>query len=272
MRGCWPIVMKKILGLLALSSLAAGCGDTDFDQAVANGATKLGKAEATAALADHTLIGRIPHVNIDFTLYYAPDGRLVGAISGAMKGRDRGAWRVADDGQVCLRWANWEESAESCRTLWRDGDALKIFEEKSGRAVSVAQSKAGNVQKLEVRSDLDIVQGKEPLAPIATAELRTMLPGNTVTGRTAKGSEQHTHYAADNRVWVSAPEDVIKDRGTYRITDDGQVCATWSYLYGAHERCERWFKGSKGYSVFDAYGSLALIGKTRPGDPEQLAK
>jgi hypothetical protein len=263
--------MIRGLGVLFVL-LSAGCGDTELDAAIANGAKKLSKAEAVQALSDHTLVGAIPHLNIEFTLYYAADGRLLGAVTGALKGRDRGVWRVADDGQVCLRWSEWEEGDEKCRELWQDKSELKIFEQKSGRAISVAKSKPGNVRNLEVRSDLEIVQTKEKLEPVSSDELRSKLVGNTATGRAAKDSERHTFYAADNRVWVSMPSEVIKDHGTYRIADGGKVCATWSYLHGKHERCESWLKSAKGYLLFDPYGSFVSIAAIRSGDAEQLGK
>lgn len=261
---------KTILSLLALA--LAGCSNTELDQAMRNGGKKLGQGDAKEALADHTLIGRIPHLNIDFTLYYTPDGQVIGALTGAMKGRDRGTWRVTGNGQVCLQWSEWEDNEEKCRELWRDGDQLKVFEQKSGRAVSIARSEPGNTRKLEVKSDLELVQSKEALAAVTAGELRAAIPGNTVSGRTAKGAGMHVHYAADNRLWVSIPDDVIKDHGTYRISDDGKVCATWSYLYGAQERCDSWLKNDKGYSVFDPYGKLALVGNVQPGNPEKLGQ
>ena len=256
------------LALLAL----AGCGNSERDAAIANGARKLTKADARQALADRTLIGGIPHLNINFTLYYAADGRLVGAVTGAVKGRDRGAWRVAEDGKVCLRWSEWEDGDEKCRELWSEGDQLKIFDDKSGRAVSVARVQAGNTAKLEVKSDLELVQAKEPLSAPTAAELRATLAGNTITGRAAKGTEQHVYFASDNRTWISVPDDVIKDHGTYRIADDGKLCTTWSYLHGAHERCDSWFKTDKGFSVFDPFGKLALIGEVQPGNPHKLGQ
>jgi len=252
--------------------VSTGCGNSELDAAIANGAKKLTKAEAEKALADHTLIGAIPHLNIEFTLYYAADGRLLGAVKGALDGRDRGVWRVADDGQVCLRWSEWEEGDEKCRELWLEKDEYKLFDPKSGRAISVAQGKAGNVYKLELRSDLEIVQNKEKLEQVSVDELRSKLVGNTVTGRAGKGPERHTFYSADNRAWVSKPSEVIKDKGSFRIADGGKVCATWSYLHGHHERCESWFKSSKGYLVFDPYGTLVLIGTVRSGNPEKLGE
>jgi hypothetical protein len=261
--------MIKIL-LPAFVLALAGCDNTELDQAISNGAKRLGQGDAKEALADHTLIGRIPHLNIDFALYYAPDGQLIGAIDGAMKGRDRGTWRVTGNGQVCLQWSEWEDNEEKCGELWRDGKELKVFEQKSGRAVSVARSELGNTQKLEVRTDLELVQSKEGLTAVMAEELRTALPGNTISGQTAKGASMHVHYAADSRLWVSIPDDVIKDHGTYRVGDDGKVCETWSYLYGARERCNTWLKGEKGYSVFDPYGKLALVGAVRAGNPEKL--
>ena len=265
----------RLLALVALWMLfGSGCLKSEQETAIASGADKLTKADALAALADHTLIGVIPHLNINFSLYYAPGGRLLGAITGAMKGRDRGTWRVQDDGQVCLRWANWEESNEKCRELWRQGDEYKVFEDKAGVTASIATSKPGNVQKLELRSDLEILQEKETLKPMTAQALRIMLPGNTTSGPAPamKGAEQHTYYEKGNRVTIHAPTEYIKDKGTYRITDEGKVCATFSYLKGSNESCESWFESDKGYRVFDAYGSLALVAKVREGNPENLGQ
>lgn len=267
--------MKKLMKAFLAPALAlalTACGNSDLDVAKKNGAKPLTQAEAQAALTDHTLIGSIPHLNLKFSLYYAQGGRLIGAVSGPIKGRDRGAWRVADDGQVCLRWSDWEDGEEKCRVLWRDGAELKIFEDKSGRAVSIARATPGNTQKLQVQSDLELVQGQDKLQAAGTDELKAALAGNTLTGRTAKGDTQHVYYAADGRTWLSIPEDVIKDHGTYRIADGGQVCTTFSYLYAAHERCDRWLKSDKGYSVFDPYGKLALVGNVQPGNPEKLGQ
>jgi hypothetical protein len=259
---------------MAMALTTSGCLKNEHEQAIANGAKKLSKAEAEEQLTDHTLAGSIPHLNIDFSLYYAPGGRLLGAISGAMRGRDRGSWRVTDDGTVCLRWAQWEENEEKCRELWKEGDELKLFEEKAGKMVSVARATSGNTQKLELKSDLELVQAKATLEPVTAAALRSLLPGNTVTGRAPamKSSQVHAFYGTDNRVAFDAPEAVIKDKGTYRIADDGKLCVTWGYLQGAHEVCESWFKSDKGYQVFDAFGSLALLGAIESGNPHGLGQ
>ena len=138
--------------------------------------------------------------------------------------------------------------------------------------VSVARRENGNVQKLEVRSDLELAQAKEPVEAVSAAALRGMLPGNTVSGRvpSMKNAERNMYFAADNKEFTHMPSEVIKDHGTYRISDDGKVCATWSYLQGGHESCERWFKGSKGYLVFDAFEVLKIAGDVRSGNPEKL--
>ncbi len=258
--------------LLLLLFALTGCLDNEQDAAVANGAAQLTKADAEKALVDHTLIGSIPHLKIDFAIYYASGGRLVGVIAGAMDGRDRGAWRVADDGKVCLRWSQWQDGDETCSELWRDGDRYKVFESVAGRMVSVARRERGNVQKLELRTDLELVQAKKPIEAVSAEVLRAMLPGNTITGSVPamQSAERHAFYAPDNKVFANIPSAVMKDHGTYHITDDGKVCATWSYLQGGHESCERWFKSTKGYLVFDAFDVLRLIGEVRPGNPEKL--
>lgn len=265
---------RTTLGFMAVLAAfsCAGCLKSEQETAIANGAKKLSKAEAERELTEHTLIGSIPHLNINFTLYYAPGGVLVGAITGAMKGRDRGVWHVLDDGRVCLRWSQWEENEEKCRELWKDGAEFKLFEEKAGKLASAAKAVAGNPQKLEVQSDLEQLQKKEALELVSAEIMRSMVPGNTVTGRAPalKGAEVHTFYGPDKRAVLHAPTEYVKDKGTYRIADDGRLCVTWGYLKGGHEVCESWWKSDKGYRVFDAFGTLALIGDLRSGNPEKL--
>lgn len=257
---------------LVLLLLATSCFESEREAAIAKGAVKLTKADAAKELSDCTLLGRIPRLNIDFVAYYAPSGTVLGVIRGAMSGRDRGAWRVADDGKVCLRWSQWQDNDETCSEIFRDGDRFRIFEPVAGRMVSIAWRERGNTKKLEVRSDLELQQEKKSLEPVSAEALRRMLPGNTHTGRvpSLKNAERHVLYTADNRAFTTTPSAVLKDHGTYRITDDGKVCVTWSYLQGGHESCERWFKSADDYFVFDAYGVLTLVGQIRGGNPEKL--
>jgi hypothetical protein len=268
---CEDAAVKKLL-LLVLA--CAGCMNSDLDQAIDNGAKKLGKADAEAALTDHTLVGSIPHLNLDFILYYGREGRLMGALKGPIDGRDRGAWRVASDGKVCLRWSSWEEGEETCRELWRQGESFMVFDDTAGRMVSLAQRERGNARKLELKSDLERVREKEKLEPVSATLLRELVPGNTLTGPAPpnKNAVRHTFFGKDQRVFTDLPSEVIKDRGKYRIQDDGTLCATWGYLQGGKERCERWFKSEKGYWVFDGYDVLTVSGKLREGNPEKLGE
>jgi hypothetical protein len=80
----------------------------------------------------------------------------------------------------------------------------------------------------------------------------------------------HVFYMQDARISLKAPNPAIQDRGTYRITDEGQVCATTSHMHGGHEHCESWFESDKGYLVFDSFGTLTHVPKIRSGNPEAL--
>jgi len=259
-------------GVLMAALATAGCLKNEREAAMDSGATKLTKQAAEKALTDHTLVGVIPHLNINFTLYYAPAGRLIGAITGSIKGHDRGAWRVMDDGKVCLRWSQWEEGRETCRQLWQQGDEYKVFDDKAGRLASVATSKPGNPHKLPLQSDLEKLQGKQALAPMSAQTLRDRLIGNTASGAgpQMKSEALHVFYAPQGRISVSAPAEVIKDRGSYRISDDGEVCSKLSYLNGARERCDTWYESEKGLLVFDPFGTLVHMPTLRSGNPEQL--
>lgn len=243
---------------------------TDRDQAVDRGASPLDAAATQAAFSGHTMAGNIPQYSIDFVVYYAPSGIAVGKTTGSLQDRDRGQWRVAKDGQLCVRWGHWDEGEETCRAYWQDGDRYKVFHEH-GRMLSSATRQEGNAQKLELRSDLELAQSKTSGETESAAALRELLVGNTASGILKVGNaELHMFYAKDGQASVRVPSLSEEDTGKYRITDEGQLCVTWKRLQRGRETCGSWLKEDKGFRVFDSLGTLSFVAKVRPGDPEKL--
>lgn len=266
------IVRSSLLPILACCAAvtAAGCMKTDHEAALERGAKALSAAEAQAAFSDHTMVGVIPQYNIEFAVYYAPSGVAVGKIAGAMQDKDRGQWRIAQDGKLCVRWGHWEDGEEACRTSWLDEGKYKTFLEQ-GRMASEATRHEGNAQKLELRSDLEIEQAKAASKPEDAQSLREVLVGNTASGLLKVGStEVHVYYAEDGRAAVRVPAVKEDDSGSYRITDDGQLCVKWQRLQKGRESCGTWLREDKGFRVFDSLGTLSLVAKVRKGNPEKL--
>ncbi|MEM8606056.1 MAG: hypothetical protein AAGF92_03075 [Myxococcota bacterium] len=264
--------MKPLSLALAIGLVAGGCIKTDRERAVADGAAPLTERQASEAFTGNTLSGVISQYGIRFVVYYGPDGRITGAISGPVTDRARGKWRITDDGQVCNEWTKetWQ-TGPACNTYYKHGDEYKVFLPEGGVA-SVAQLKPGNAAKLELRTDFEVANAEGKLERVPVGFLRDELPGNTLSGKLngLGNAGYHAFYAKDGRVSGSIPTASERDTGRYRITDEGEVCVKWSRWLDGEERCGPWFRDGESIRVFDAGGNLALSVTVREGDPEKL--
>lgn len=262
----------KPLPVCVLVALSASCIKTDKERAITAGATPLTREEAAEVLSGNTLTGVIPQYNIRFVSFYSPDGRIVGAISGPVTDRARGTWRITEDGQVCNEWdkETWR-SGTTCNTFYRDGDELKVFLPEGGIA-SKAEVKLGNAAKLELRSDYEVAVSSGSIERVPADFLRERVPGNTVSGKlTGLGNATyHAFYGSDGTISGFIPTASERDVGSYRITEEGEVCVTWRRWLEGDEHCGPWFRDGESIRVFDASGNLALTVGLRTGDPESL--
>jgi len=258
--------------LPALAILVAGCIKTDKERALSNGAEPLSKQEALEQLTGNTTVGIIPQYNMNYVVYYNEDGRISGKISGPVKDDARGTWRVNDQGQVCNDWSkeSWKNNP-ACKTYYREGDEYKVFLDEGGIA-SVAKIEKGNSKKLEMRTDMEIAKLGGHLKELPVESLRKLVPGNTVSGElNALGNaEYHAFYRDDGKVSAKIPSAEEEDKGTYRITDEGEVCVKWSRWLDQKERCGHWYRDGKKIKIFDDAGNLGLTAKVREGNPEKL--
>ncbi|MGB5811065.1 MAG: hypothetical protein WBG86_11080 [Polyangiales bacterium] len=266
--------MSQLLSLLvALTTLiVTGCVKTDQERAVADGATPLTKQEVLSEWVGNTQVGVIHQYSIEFAVYYSPDGRLSGAISGPVRDTARGTWRVTEDGQVCNEWnkETWKTDP-SCHVYFRHGDELEVFLPKGGVA-SVSRITPGNSKRLELRSDFEVAQAAGGLERIAVTTLREQIPGNTLSGKLngLGDANYHAFYSKQGKVAGTIPSASERDTGVYRITDDGEVCVTWTRWLAHEEHCGPWYQDGDAIKVFDAAGNLALTVTVREGNPEKI--
>jgi len=261
-----------VIVLSMLTLLFVGCIKSDKERALANGAEPLSKQEALELFTGNTQVGIIPQYSMNFVVYYDADGRISGQISGPVKDNARGTWRVNDQGQVCNDWnkESWRNSP-ACNTYYREGDEYKVFQDKGGVS-SVSKIEKGNSKKLEMRTDLEVAKLDSDLEQASVEYLREEVPGNTVSGvlEALDRTEYHAFYGDDGKVSAKIPSADEEDNGTYRITDEGKVCVTWSRWQDQKESCGRWYRDGEKIKIFDDGGNLAVTAEIRRGNPEKL--
>jgi len=114
----------------------------------------------------------------------------------------------------------------------------------------------------------DSAYSEEP-EPLSAAELRNLPPGTTSTGNTNSGSSFHAYRALDGT--LRGRSSGITDKGTWEITDDGQLCRKWTFWDSGKRRCWIYFKKGDEYEYWyaDRSGMRGKV-KIRPGNPENL--
>ena len=109
----------------------------------------------------------------------------------------------------------------------------------------------------------------EDSMPLTAAELRSLFPGTTSTGKTASGFKFHSYRAPGGKLYGASGGET--DEGRWEITDEGQLCRQWNLWDGREWRCWIFFKKGDEYEYWYADRSR-MRGKVkiRPGNPENL--
>jgi tetratricopeptide (TPR) repeat protein len=108
------------------------------------------------------------------------------------------------------------------------------------------------------------------VAPLTAAEMRSLFPGNTLTGQNVDGERWHAYFAPDGKMFGRMSTGQT-DEGTWEITDDGKDCEQYNNWSGGRMRCFINFKKGDEYEYWYADGSRkAGTFKIRPGNPENL--
>lgn len=258
---------------LLVSSLAlciAGCDKSAQEEFIAQGAHVVTAAEAKQVLAGNTISGNIVvSGTIPFAVYAGPDGRAAGV---AMSDSDRGRWRVAPDGQVCIRWNNWQDKAESCNVYYRKGDVYKVFL-PLGVLASIGTITDGNPKKLEVRTDREVALAQGDVA-LTSEQASLALSGNTFSGKLERlnGAPYQVYYDVSGKLAGKLSGSVNDtDRGVWSVKGNGELCTKWSKWNDAAEGCTPLYRNGETISSFTPEGDLAVAGVMRTGNPGKLA-
>lgn len=105
--------------------------------------------------------------------------------------------------------------------------------------------------------------------PLSAAELRNLLPGTTTTGKTSFGATYHAYRDLDGTLRGRSGGET--DKGTWEITDNGQLCRQWTFWDSGKRRCWIYFKKGDEYEYW--YADKSRMGgkvRVRPGNPENL--
>ena len=104
---------------------------------------------------------------------------------------------------------------------------------------------------------------------MTAAEMRSLYPGNTVTGEDTYGERFLEYWAPDGKAFGRTSTGHT-DEGTWEITHDGQFCSQWNTGSG-RKQCYINLKKGDEYEAWSADGSrMRSKLKIRPGNLENL--
>jgi hypothetical protein len=106
-----------------------------------------------------------------------------------------------------------------------------------------------------------------PPTNLTAAELKATFVGNTQHGESINGV--FVIYMAPNGN-VHGKFDLGQDRGKWRITDDGKLCAKWKGLFRSVESCRTVQKKGAGYLMIEPEGEVAATVTVTPGNTDKL--
>jgi hypothetical protein len=116
-----------------------------------------------------------------------------------------------------------------------------------------------------------------PVTPgiMTTTDMRNLISGNTVSGKSAKGYTYHDYYSPDGTMTGRATSKYnteYEDTGTWEINNEGQFCETWKKWRNHERNCYLTSVLEDGQYQMKAIGKpYEDILTIREGDPEGLA-
>ncbi len=76
----------------------------------------------------NTATGPMSGSHVNFKMYVAPDGT---ALADLPMGVEHGTWRLAADGQWCMKWEYYRAGREYCQRVYPSGDKYKFVDSTS---------------------------------------------------------------------------------------------------------------------------------------------
>jgi hypothetical protein len=106
-----------------------------------------------------------------------------------------------------------------------------------------------------------------PPQTLTAAELKSTFVGNTQHGESINGV--FVIYMSPKGA-IRGKFDLGQDHGTWRITDDGKLCAKWRGLFRSVESCRTVQKKGAGYVMIEPEGEVAATVTVTPGNTDHL--
>lgn len=139
-------IVNLLFVALLLSTFVTGCAKIEKKSdsaAIMLPAGTLDAASVKALFSGYTVESKLDSSGRVSQTYYNPDGRLRQLQDGAK--RD-GAWKVRDDGRICLQFGN---EREKCRIIVKEGETyVKYLVKKNNmheRVLSYTAFRKGNL-------------------------------------------------------------------------------------------------------------------------------
>ncbi len=151
--------MSRFVIICLLCSVGIlGC-KTDEERCLSSGGKILNAIEAQKVYRGNTMTGEIPSQNMQFQVYYAADGAMVGriTIAGATD-TDKGAYAISGNGMLCTRWVKWH-AFNGCIAVYKEDNIYKMFNQTGGDLLLTQKMLKGDPLKLAA------LAGPKPPAP-----------------------------------------------------------------------------------------------------------
>jgi hypothetical protein len=138
---------KLLLAFPLFSALLLGCQTTG--QPPINKGTPLSGTEIKEIFSGNTVEGKHHEQGRQFRQYYHPNGTLAATSDdyGRRPDSDFGTWSV-EGNRRCTQFKKWGEGKKWCREIYKNGDSLQTFSQKSGKLRETFSVKQGNPYNL----------------------------------------------------------------------------------------------------------------------------
>ncbi len=105
---------------------------------------------------------------------------------------------------------------------------------------------------------------------LSASEMRSVISGNTLSGKTEWGADFHVYHSPDRKMSAQGKL-AYYDVGIWEITDDGKYCREWTYWRDAARDCFEMYRiGEDRFRIKAINYHYESIFRMRKGDPQNL--
>jgi hypothetical protein len=122
--------MRKLFGCVAFLGLAACAAQPAplGPPIVVPSGPGMSASEVREVVVGNTGTGAMSGSLAEYSMFAAPDGSAQVKLP---SGIDQGAWRLTDDGELCLKWRRFRAAQEYCQRMYKDALAYKLVNSNS---------------------------------------------------------------------------------------------------------------------------------------------